>query len=171
MKSPVRPVWAAGNLRRVKISGLSTYVPPKLLTNDDLEKLVDTTNEGSSGDRHQAAAHREPGVATSDLAKEARRALRQAGIHREHSASRRRHDTRTRSSRAPGLCNINRAAKPGFDMGAAFRLHSRRPTYQMCHRCARSRAVVGRDVMRQIDYRARTTAALRRRRRSGRPRC
>ena len=32
-------------LRRVKIAGLSTYVPPRVLTNDDLEKLVDTSNE------------------------------------------------------------------------------------------------------------------------------
>ena len=35
----------SGRIRRVKISGLSTYVPPKLLTNEDLEKLVDTSNE------------------------------------------------------------------------------------------------------------------------------
>ncbi len=32
-------------VRRVKIAGLSTYVPPKLLTNQDLEKLVETTDE------------------------------------------------------------------------------------------------------------------------------
>ena len=32
-------------LQRVKISALGTYVPPRLLTNADLEKMVDTSNE------------------------------------------------------------------------------------------------------------------------------
>ena len=31
--------------RPVKIAGLATYVPPRLLTNADLEKMVDTTDE------------------------------------------------------------------------------------------------------------------------------
>ena len=31
--------------RRARISSLATYVPPKLLTNADLERLVDTTDE------------------------------------------------------------------------------------------------------------------------------
>ena len=30
---------------RAKISALGTYVPPKLLTNADLEKMVDTTDD------------------------------------------------------------------------------------------------------------------------------
>ena len=70
------------SLRRVKIAGLSTYVPPKVLTNDDLEKLVDTSNEWilqrtGIKERHIV----EPGVATSDLAKEAAiGAMRQAGV-------------------------------------------------------------------------------------------
>ena len=64
-----RPV---GTLRRVKIAGLSTYVPPRVLTNDDLERLVETSNEWilqrtGIKERHIV----EPGVATSDLAKEA----------------------------------------------------------------------------------------------------
>ena len=29
----------------VKISALGTYVPPRLLTNADLEKMVDTNND------------------------------------------------------------------------------------------------------------------------------
>ena len=69
-------------LRHVKISGLSTYVPPKVLTNEDLEKLVDTNNEWilqRTGIRERHIA--DPGVATSDLAYEATMpALRQAGI-------------------------------------------------------------------------------------------
>ena len=57
-------------LRRVKIAGLATYVPPKVLTNADLEKLVNTTDEWilqRTGIRERHIA--EPGVATSDLAK------------------------------------------------------------------------------------------------------
>lgn len=57
---------------KAKISGLATFVPPKLLTNSDLEKLVDTTNDwimSRTGieERHIV----EKGVATSDLAAEA----------------------------------------------------------------------------------------------------
>ena len=66
----------------MKIAGLSTYVPPRVLTNDDLEKLVDTSNEWilqRTGIRQRHIV--EPGVATSDLAAEAAvGALRQAGV-------------------------------------------------------------------------------------------
>ncbi len=37
----VRPVVG----RRAKISALGTYVPPKVLTNQDLEKMVDTNDQ------------------------------------------------------------------------------------------------------------------------------
>lgn len=70
------------NVRRVEIKSLATYVPPKLLTNADLEKLVDTTDEWilqRTGIRQRHIA--EPGVATSDLAAEAaREAIRRAGL-------------------------------------------------------------------------------------------
>ena len=59
-------------LRPVKISGLATYVPPKVLSNADLEKLVDTSNEWilqRTGIRERHIV--DDGVATSDLAKEA----------------------------------------------------------------------------------------------------
>jgi 3-oxoacyl-[acyl-carrier-protein] synthase-3 len=69
-------------LRRVKIAGLATYVPPRLLTNADLEKMVDTSNEWilqRTGIRERHVV--DPGVATSDLAKEAAlAAIAQAGI-------------------------------------------------------------------------------------------
>src|SRR5262249_2996392 len=69
-------------LRPVKIAGLSTYVPPRLLTNADLEKMVDTSNEWilqRTGIRERHIV--DPGVATSDLAKVAADgALREAGI-------------------------------------------------------------------------------------------
>jgi 3-oxoacyl-[acyl-carrier-protein] synthase-3 len=69
-------------LQRVKISALGTYVPPRLLTNADLEKMVDTTNDWIMSrvgikERHIA----EKGVGTSDLAAEAAKAaLAQRGI-------------------------------------------------------------------------------------------
>ena len=70
------------NVRRVEIKSLATYVPPKLLTNADLEKLVDTTDEWilqRTGIRQRHIA--EPGVATSDLAAEAaREAIKRAGL-------------------------------------------------------------------------------------------
>lgn len=68
--------------RRVKISALGTYVPPRLLTNADLEKMVDTNNEWIMArvgirERHLA----DKGVATSDLAVEAaKKALAQRGL-------------------------------------------------------------------------------------------
>ncbi len=56
----------------VKISALGTYVPPRLLTNADLEKLVDTNDEWI---RTRTGIHQrhivDAGVATSDLAVEA----------------------------------------------------------------------------------------------------
>ena len=70
------------NVRRVEIKSLAIYVPPKLLTNADLEKLVDTTDEWilqRTGIRQRHIA--EPGVATSDLAAEAaREAIKRAGL-------------------------------------------------------------------------------------------
>jgi 3-oxoacyl-[acyl-carrier-protein] synthase III len=70
------------SVQRVKISALGTYVPPRLLTNADLEKMVETSNDWIMSrvgikERHIA----EKGVGTSDLAAEAaRRALAQRGI-------------------------------------------------------------------------------------------
>ncbi len=68
--------------RPTKISGLATYVPPRLLTNKDLEKMVDTTDEWilqRTGIRERHIV--DPGVATSDLAKEAAvKAIAQAGL-------------------------------------------------------------------------------------------
>ena len=59
-------------LQRVKISALGTYVPPRILSNADLEKMVDTTDEWimtrvGIRERHIAGK----GVAASDLAVEA----------------------------------------------------------------------------------------------------
>jgi 3-oxoacyl-[acyl-carrier-protein] synthase III len=67
---------------RVKISALGTYAPPRLLTNADLEKMVETSNDwilARTGihERHLA----DKGVATSDLATEAaKKALAERGL-------------------------------------------------------------------------------------------
>ncbi len=67
---------------RAKISALGTYVPPRLLTNADLEQMVDTNNEwilSRVGIRERHIA--EKGVATSDLAVEAsKKALAMRGL-------------------------------------------------------------------------------------------
>jgi 3-oxoacyl-[acyl-carrier-protein] synthase-3 len=57
---------------RAKISSVGTYVPPRLLTNADLEKMVATNDQWiteRTGIRERHIV--EPGVATSDLAIEA----------------------------------------------------------------------------------------------------
>ncbi len=71
-----------GQQLNAKITALGTYAPPGLLTNFDLEKMVETTNEWilertGITERHIAA----PDVATSDLAVEAANAaLKRRGI-------------------------------------------------------------------------------------------
>ena len=67
---------------RARISSLATYVPPRVLTNADLERMVDTSDEWilqrtGIRERHIVDA----GVATSDLAAEAaRKAIERAGL-------------------------------------------------------------------------------------------
>lgn len=67
---------------RPKISALGCYAPPRLLTNADLEKMVETNNEWileRTGIRERHIA--DPEMATSDLAVEAgKAALKQRGI-------------------------------------------------------------------------------------------
>ena len=69
-------------LVRAKISALGTYVPPRLLTNADLEKMVETSNDwivDRTGIRQRHIVDK--GVATSDLSVEAaKRALAERGI-------------------------------------------------------------------------------------------
>jgi 3-oxoacyl-[acyl-carrier-protein] synthase III len=69
-------------VRRARISSLATYVPPRLLTNADLEKLVETTDEWILQRTGIKTRHIvEPGVGTSDLATEAaRKAISRAGL-------------------------------------------------------------------------------------------
>jgi 3-oxoacyl-[acyl-carrier-protein] synthase-3 len=64
----IRPVVG----RRAKITALGTYVPPKVLTNQDLEKLVETSDEwivSRTGIRERHVL--EAGLGTSDMCVEA----------------------------------------------------------------------------------------------------
>jgi 3-oxoacyl-[acyl-carrier-protein] synthase-3 len=68
--------------RRAKITALGTYVPPDVITNKDLEKLVDTTDEWiltrtGIRERHRLA----PGLGVSDIGVQAaKKVLEQRGI-------------------------------------------------------------------------------------------
>src|SRR5947208_12011994 len=68
-----------------KITGVAGYVPPKVMTNADLEKIVETSDEWirtRTGIRERRIA--EPGTATSDLAlPAAREALAKRGLSAE----------------------------------------------------------------------------------------
>ena len=67
---------------RARISGTGSYVPAKVLTNADLERMVATSDEWiveRTGIRERRVAS--PGEACSDLAvKAAERALKAAGV-------------------------------------------------------------------------------------------
>jgi 3-oxoacyl-[acyl-carrier-protein] synthase-3 len=73
---------APRTVKRARISSLATYVPPRVLTNADLERMVDTSDDWimqrvGIRERHIV----DPGVATSDLAREASlEAIRRAGL-------------------------------------------------------------------------------------------
>jgi 3-oxoacyl-[acyl-carrier-protein] synthase III len=68
--------------RATTIASLATYVPPRLLTNADLEKMVETSDEWilqRTGIRERHIV--DPGVGTSDLGKEAAvQAIARAGL-------------------------------------------------------------------------------------------
>ncbi len=68
--------------RPTTIASLATYVPPRVLTNADLEKMVDTNDEWilqRTGIRERHIV--EPGVGTSDLGREAAvQAIARAGL-------------------------------------------------------------------------------------------
>lgn len=70
------------HVRGARIAGTGSYVPPKVLTNQDLEHMVETSDEwivSRTGIRERHLA--EDGVASSDLAAEAaKKALGEAGI-------------------------------------------------------------------------------------------
>jgi 3-oxoacyl-[acyl-carrier-protein] synthase-3 len=157
-------------LRHVKLAGLSTYVPPKVLTNADLEKLVDTNDEWilqRTGIRERHIA--EPGVATSDLSKEAALgALRQAGISADQLGfivvGTTTPDTIFPSTACMLQNKIGAHHAWGFDLGAACSgfTYALTTAMQLVATGAHDYVLaVGADVMSSIiDYTDRTTCVL-----------
>jgi 3-oxoacyl-[acyl-carrier-protein] synthase III len=156
--------------RRVKIAGLSTYVPPRVLTNTDLEKMVATTDEWitqRTGIRERHIA--EPGVATSDLAVVATKgALREAGVQPEQIGfivvGTTTPDMIFPSTACLLQTKIGARGAWGFDLGAACSgfTYALTVAAQMVATGAHDYALaVGADVMSSIiDYTDRTTCVL-----------
>jgi 3-oxoacyl-[acyl-carrier-protein] synthase-3 len=157
-------------MRRARISSLATYVPPRLLTNADLEKLVETTDEWilqRTGIRTRHVV--DPGVATSDLAKEAAlKAIERAGLKPEEI------DFIVVGTTTPDMVfpstaclvqtKIGAPRAWGFDLMAACSgfTYAVTTAAQMVSSGASNRAlVIGADVMSSIiDYTDRTTCVL-----------
>jgi len=77
------PETSLKQLQRAKISALGTYVPPRLLTNADLEKMVETNDQWIQERTGIKQRHLvEKGVGTSDIScQAARKALAEARVH------------------------------------------------------------------------------------------
>jgi 3-oxoacyl-[acyl-carrier-protein] synthase-3 len=158
------------SLRRVKISGLGTYVPPHLLTNADLEKMVDTTDEWilqRTGIRERHIV--EPGQGTSDIAEPAARAaMAEAGITAADIGfivvGTTTPDTIFPSTACRLQAKIGATKAWGYDLGAACSgfTYSLTAGWSMVATGAVEHAlVVGADVMSSIiDYTDRATCIL-----------
>jgi 3-oxoacyl-[acyl-carrier-protein] synthase III len=157
-------------LRPVKIAGLGTYVPPRVLTNADLEKMVATSDEWivqRTGIRERHLV--EPGVATSDLAEPAALgALQEAGLTADDlgfiAVGTTTPDTIFPSTACVLQNRIGAHAAWGFDLGAACSgfLYALTTAYQQVATGACDHALaVGADVMSSIiDYTDRATCIL-----------
>jgi 3-oxoacyl-[acyl-carrier-protein] synthase-3 len=155
---------------RAKISALGTYVPPKLLTNADLEKMVETTNDwilSRVGIRERHIA--EKGVATSDLAVEAaKEALAQRGWLPEDIeviiVGTVTPDMLFPSTACQVQHKLGAKGAWGFDLSAACSafLYSLQTGGQLIAAGAHKRVlVVGADIMSSIiDYTDRSTCIL-----------
>jgi 3-oxoacyl-[acyl-carrier-protein] synthase-3 len=152
------------------ISGLATYLPPRTLTNADLEKMVDTNDEWilqRTGIRKRHIV--DEGVATSDLATEASRAaIAQAGLEPTDIdvivVGTTTPDTMFPSTACLLQHKIGATRAWGFDLGAAcsgFTYALTTAAGFVSAGMARHALVVGADVMSSIiDYTDRTTCVL-----------
>ena len=158
------------SLRRTQISGLATYVPPRVLTNKDLEKMVDTNDEWilqrvGIRERHIV----DPGVATSDLAKEAAlKAIALAGLT-PHDIEFIVVGTTTPDTVFPSCAcvlqnKIGADRAWGFDLGAAcsgFTYALTTAAHMVAAGTHGHALAVGADVMSSIiDYTDRSTCVL-----------
>jgi 3-oxoacyl-[acyl-carrier-protein] synthase-3 len=156
--------------RPTKISGLATFVPPRLLTNKDLERLVDTSDEWilqrtGIRERHVVDA----GVATSDLAKEAAlKAIAQAGLT-PHDIDFIVVGTTTPDMMFPSTAclvqdKIGADRAWGFDLSAAcsgFTYALTTAVHMVAAGTHRHALAIGADVMSSIiDYTDRSTCVL-----------
>jgi 3-oxoacyl-[acyl-carrier-protein] synthase-3 len=156
--------------RTAAVTALATHVPPKVLTNQDLERMVETTDEWivqrtGIRERHIVA----PGVATSDLAAEASlAAIEQAGLTPAEIdfivVGTTTPDTIFPSTACLLQSRIGARSAWGFDLGAAcsgFTYALTVGAQMVSSRAAEHALVVGADVMSSIiDYRDRTTCVL-----------
>ncbi len=157
-------------MRPVKVSGLGTYVPPRTLTNEDLEKLVETSSDWivqRTGIRERHIA--EKGVATSDIAEPAARAaIAEAGITPADIGfivvGTTTPDTIFPSTACVLQAKLGAQNSWGFDLGAACSgfTYAVSTAYTMVATGACDHALaVGADVMSSIiDYTDRTTCIL-----------
>ena len=157
-------------MRPVKIAGLSTFVPPHVLTNDDLEKLVETSNEWilqRTGIRERHIV--DPGMATSDIAEPAARAaIAEAGLTPGDIGfivvGTTTPDTIFPSTACVLQAKIGASKAWGFDLGAACSgfTYSLTVAWKLVASGAVEHAlVVGADVMSSIiDYTDRSTCVL-----------
>ena len=161
---------ATGALRRARISSLATYVPPRVLTNADLERMVDTSDDWimkrvGIRERHIVDA----GVATSDLAREASlQAIERAGLTPDDIdfivVGTTTPDTLFPSTACVLQNMIGANNAWGYDLVAAcsgFVYALTTGAAMVCSGVSRRALVVGADVMSSIiDYTDRTTCVL-----------
>jgi 3-oxoacyl-[acyl-carrier-protein] synthase-3 len=157
-------------LRPVKIAGLATYVPPRVLSNFDLEKMVETSDEWilqRTGIRERHIV--DPGVATSDIAAPAAcQAIAEAGLTSDDIGfivvGTTTPDTIFPSTACTLQAKIGAKRAWGFDLGAACSgfTYALSIAYQQVATGACEHAlVVGADVMSSIiDYTDRATCVL-----------
>jgi 3-oxoacyl-[acyl-carrier-protein] synthase III len=154
------------SVRRARISSLATYVPPKVLTNADLERLVETTDEWilqRTGIRERHI------VATSDLAAEAaREAIRRASLTPDDIdfivVGTTTPDMMFPSTACLVQTKIGASRAWGFDLGAAcsgFTYALTTAAQLVSAGGSKHALVIGADVMSSIiDYTDRTTCVL-----------
>ena len=170
MRTSIAGLPGHARIGRAEIKSLATYVPPRVLTNADLEKLVETSDEWilqrtGIKERHVV----DPGVATSDLAKEASvEAIRRAGLTPDDIdliiVGTVTPDTLFPSTACLLQHKIGASHAWGFDVSAAcsaFAYSLTVGSQLIAARSVRYALIVGADVMSSIiDYTDRTTCVL-----------